>query len=1115
MGKKVKTLLFLIMNVIYSYAVTEISFNSSAEVTKLILDDMNVLSSSKVSGFKLYYDDGNTSKTISIDKLIKKGDTVIVYNSKGEEHFTFLVQSYKHHVAIHLIDTAGLGSNPQYYHLQLMIYSGISNSISAYTINDLMTRTESSTYVSLDWPYLWARPRGDGSRGSVVLYNKTLSDSLMDIALAEIWATQASQGHMVKPNVDSWTESDIMKWIDWYVESFKDLSVGFKDLSVVSVYATTTEELYELVNKYVIPLEPKRVFMFQRGWCESGTYWVPKKRIFPNGEEDLKAFSDYLSSNGIMLHLKNMTPQVLPTLDGGYITEDSVDDRLMAWSSGVLANNISASATYIEFNGSVNIGYEDWATNSRWDVEYFRIGNEIVKVDSVAYVGNGVWKLYGCSRGEKGTKAVSHSAGEKMLGLVSKWGNLNYQEDFDLPNSLGEEIVGKYAEFMCRMHSTHIHFDGTGLNSPPWYTREYTDYAYSKFDYPTTGSTVGGGGLKAHFEKNFSKVKKIAGMLNYFPVRIGLRLHQTGRKHTELASSMLDINFDIMDGIALGSRRLFLTAGESGDMLSKKILENHGLTQYAFQLFKYWKEILPVLTDEDAQYIANSLSGKVKNHYKGNIVLVLSKNSEGKYIFTPHTVLSRTTGEDFMFVDQEWTGISPWQSVSTGGELRLYNPNKEQTLQFYIKNENDAQKYINPYISLSNGGYIAIKGELGQDEYMHYCGGDTVAVYDSNWVYQRTLKATVHNFIAPHDTFTVKLEAGSGSADIMTLFVTLGEPYVLKTNEVLAADTSAYLNPAVPVKGFSTTPKNIVVMLGELKSVTLIKPIFKPSNATDQRVVWISSDTTVARVTEGGHVIPVGVGTAVITGITKDGGFRSETYVTVLAPPENLALKGKATQSSDYSSTKGGAELAIDGNSDGVFNHGSTTHTQTEDKPWWQVDLGADYPIGVINIYGRTDDCCASRLSDYTVYVINSAGDTTFSQRFTTYPYVTTNALGTIGRIVRVQLNTYNALSLAEVEVYNYVDSSTSVGERNSILDDNKIKIYPNPFNEYLIILSKDKGREYRIYDKNGSVVQRGEIEGREVRVNTSKLPMGIYIIEIGKEKVRVYKTLSKECDCR
>ncbi len=135
---------------------------------------------------------------------------------------------------------------------------------------------------------------------------------------------------------------------------------------------------------------------------------------------------------------------------------------------------------------------------------------------------------------------------------------------------------------------------------------------------------------------------------------------------------------------------------------------------------------------------------------------------------------------------------------------------------------------------------------------------------------------------------------------------------------------------------------------------------------------------------------------------------------------DNLALKGTATQSSNHPNGGGEAYRANDGNTDGRYSQGSVTRTSSEANSWWQVDLKSEYNIDTIKVFGRTDACCDTRLSNFDVTIIDANGNTTYTQTFTTAPSpsITINANGATGRIIRVQQNTGTVLNLAEVEVY-------------------------------------------------------------------------------------------------
>ncbi|XP_064410085.1 fucolectin-like [Latimeria chalumnae] len=90
---------------------------------------------------------------------------------------------------------------------------------------------------------------------------------------------------------------------------------------------------------------------------------------------------------------------------------------------------------------------------------------------------------------------------------------------------------------------------------------------------------------------------------------------------------------------------------------------------------------------------------------------------------------------------------------------------------------------------------------------------------------------------------------------------------------------------------------------------------------------------------------------------------------------ENVALRGKATQSSVYTKQDGfhlGIAInGIDGNHNSNYFLGSCTHTAIENNPWWRVDLLDVYRISRIVITNR-GDCCSERLNGAEIRIGNS-----------------------------------------------------------------------------------------------------------------------------------------------
>ena len=91
--------------------------------------------------------------------------------------------------------------------------------------------------------------------------------------------------------------------------------------------------------------------------------------------------------------------------------------------------------------------------------------------------------------------------------------------------------------------------------------------------------------------------------------------------------------------------------------------------------------------------------------------------------------------------------------------------------------------------------------------------------------------------------------------------------------------------------------------------------------------------------------------------------------VEVLSGGINCAPSGEARQSS--TGFNGPADLAIDRNSSGTFDEGSVTHTQIEDDPWWELDLGLELPIEEIRLWNRTDGELESRLRGCVVRLLD------------------------------------------------------------------------------------------------------------------------------------------------
>ena len=90
--------------------------------------------------------------------------------------------------------------------------------------------------------------------------------------------------------------------------------------------------------------------------------------------------------------------------------------------------------------------------------------------------------------------------------------------------------------------------------------------------------------------------------------------------------------------------------------------------------------------------------------------------------------------------------------------------------------------------------------------------------------------------------------------------------------------------------------------------------------------------------------------------------------VEVYSNGENIARKGRASQKN--TAHGGDAARAIDGNKAGEYGAGGQTHTEENtNSPYWEVDLGDEFPIDQINIFNRTE--IPDRLNNFTLKILD------------------------------------------------------------------------------------------------------------------------------------------------
>ena len=120
-------------------------------------------------------------------------------------------------------------------------------------------------------------------------------------------------------------------------------------------------------------------------------------------------------------------------------------------------------------------------------------------------------------------------------------------------------------------------------------------------------------------------------------------------------------------------------------------------------------------------------------------------------------------------------------------------------------------------------------------------------------------------------------------------------------NLVITAEGLDATVPVYPVTGVTLNRTSASVQVG--KSITLTAAV-QPENATDQNVVWSSSDPAIATVNEEGKVTGVAEGTATITVTTVDGNRTATCTVTVTKATTGGTTGGSSSSASTATETR-------------------------------------------------------------------------------------------------------------------------------------------------------------------------------------------------------------------
>lgn len=152
----------------------------------------------------------------------------------------------------------------------------------------------------------------------------------------------------------------------------------------------------------------------------------------------------------------------------------------------------------------------------------------------------------------------------------------------------------------------------------------------------------------------------------------------------------------------------------------------------------------------------------------------------------------------------------------------------------------------------------------------------TVEVLPYNAANKNTSWSSTNENVAGVDDSGLVIAVAVGSA-VITVTTEDGGKTAQCSVTVEAGDPNA-----IHVTGVTLNKTSLALTAGDEETLTAA---ITPTDATNQGLIWRSSNTLVARVDESGKVTTLSAGTVVITVITRDGGKMAQCTVTVEAAP--------------------------------------------------------------------------------------------------------------------------------------------------------------------------------------------------------------------------------------
>ncbi|MBI5834689.1 MAG: hypothetical protein HZB16_20510 [Armatimonadetes bacterium] len=423
---------------------------------------------------------------VRLPRVSAAGDRLLVASEDGARVVTLAVRPSQRHLALRIVELKGFPAE-ETVRLAFELRTAVSG-ICAGPIGTVRGSDVSAGVMGLDW-MTWAAVDGDG-RGSRLsaswpyLWRRSKADPLGGFALfvcpapdtlAAIGALEVAEGLPHPMHHGQWAK----------VEN------GVSRLSQMwFVFRPNDPRETEEALGYLKQANMRLFYLPQYLWQGPGLYQV-KRDMWPGGVADLRAFSDRLRAQGILLGIH--------TGSAGLFMRDPVygspkpHPQLAGWGSGRLAQAVGAQDTTLSFRPDPGVqvpvidpdqihGTRPPVYNRTWNGQWLQIGDEVVQVGRFEATDTPTWRLVDCRRGANGSAAAAHDAAAPVKGLLVSYGSC-FTPDVDTP--LFEETADALARLVNEARLARISFDALEMSDYPgrWAMNRFMTRAYQGFDH--------------------------------------------------------------------------------------------------------------------------------------------------------------------------------------------------------------------------------------------------------------------------------------------------------------------------------------------------------------------------------------------------------------------------------------------------------------------------------------------------------------------------------------------------------------------------------------------------------------------------------------------------------